>query len=279
MIAHGVAVSNPERELFPGISKRELVGYYETVSENMLAGIRGRLLTVRRFPRGVAAAGFVQQHAAGLPDAFRSVEVREAGGETESHIYINDMAGLVAAVRMAVLELHGWGSRVDDLDRPDRLVFDLDPDPSVGFRRVVEAAHAIRERLGTVESWPLLSGGKGVHVVVTLEPAYNWTQIARFAADFAETMVADAPDAYVAGMSKAERQGRIFIDWLRNERGATAIMPFSTRAKPGAPVAMPVGWDDLDAVERADAFTVRRVLDEGPRVPAGWGATPQRLPA
>jgi len=264
LTAQGVEVSSPDRELFPGLTKRDLVRYYEAVAGAMVPHVRHRLLTLRRFPRGVTAPGFVQQHDnGGLPGAFRSMSVTEAGGALEPHLYIEDAAGLVAGVQMAVLELHGWGSRIEDLDAPDRLVFDLDPDPSIGFREVAAAARAIRERLGVIESWPLLSGGKGVHVIVTLGHGHDWSAVSGFAKRFAADMAEAEPDLYIAEMSKAERQGRIFIDWLRNQRGATAVMPFSTRAKPGAPVAMPVGWDDLENLDKADAFTVRRILDDG----------------
>jgi bifunctional non-homologous end joining protein LigD len=277
--AQGVAVSNPDRKLFPGLSKRDLVGYYEAVADAMLPHITRRPLTLRRHPRGVTAPGFVQQHDnGGLPAPFKSIPIREVEGDVEPHLYIEDAAGLVAAAQMSVLELHGWGSRIDDLEAPDRLVFDLDPDPSVGFAEVVDAALAIRERLGKIESWPMLSGGKGVHVIVALDKSHDWPTVAGFAKRFAAAMAEAEPAAYVAEMSKAERKGRIFIDWLRNQRGATAVMPFSTRAKRGASVAMPVDWDQLRKVESADAFTVRRVLDEGFKVPEGWGMRPQSLP-
>ena len=279
-LAQGVAVSNPDRKLFPDLSKRDLVRYYETVAGVMLPQVAHRPLTLRRYPRGVTAPGFVQQHDnGGLPAPFKSIEIREAEGDVEPHLYIEDVGGLVAAVQMAALELHGWGSRTADLEMPDRLVFDLDPDPSVGFDEVVAAAAAIRGRLGVIESWPMLSGGKGVHVIVALDKGHDWPAVAGFAKRFAAAMAEAEPDAYVAEMSKAERKGRIFIDWLRNQRGATAVMPFSTRAKPKASVAMPVSWDELREVESADAFTVRRVLDEGAKLPKGWGATPQSLPA
>lgn len=266
--------------MYPALTKRDLVRYYEVVAEAMLPHVAQRPLTLKRFPRGVEEAGFVQQHhAAGLPAAFKSIELREVEGDVEPHLYIDDIDGLMAAVQMSALELHGWGSRVDDLDAPDRLVFDLDPDPSVGFAEVVETAFAIRERLGGIESWPMLSGGKGVHVVVALDKGHDWAAVSGFAKGFASAMAEAEPDAYIAEMSKAERKGRIFIDWLRNERGATAVMPFSTRAKPDAPVAMPVGWDELRDIEAANAFTVERVLADGIDVPKRWGASPQRLPA
>lgn len=278
LTAQGVAISSPDRPLYPGLSKRDLVRYYETVAEAMVPHIARRPLTLRRYPRGVSAPGFVQQHDnGGLPAPFKSIPIREAEGDIEPHLYIEDAAGLVAAAQMSVLELHGWGSRVDDLEAPDRLVFDLDPDPSVGFAGVVDAAFAIRERLGKIESWPMLSGGKGVHVIVALDKGHDWPAVAGFAKRFAAAMAEAEPDAYVAEMSKAGRKGRIFIDWLRNQRGATAVMPFSTRAKPKASVAMPLGWDQLREVGSADAFTVRGVLDEGIRMPKGWGASPQQL--
>lgn len=277
--AQGVAVSNPDRKLFPGLSKRDLVGYYEVVADAMLPHIARRPLTLRRYPRGVTAPGFVQQHDnGGLPPPFKSIPIREAEGDVEPHLYIEDAAGLVAAAQMSVLELHGWGSRVGDPEAPDRLVFDLDPHSSVGFGEVVDAAFAIRERLGKVASWPMLSGGKGVHVIVTLGEGPDWPTVARFAKRFADAMAGAEPDAYIAEMSKAGRKGRIFIDWLRNQRGATAVMPLSTRAKPKASVAMPVGWDQLREIGSADAFTVRRVLEEGFKMPGGWGAKPQSLP-
>lgn len=273
-----MTISSPDRRLYPGLTKRDLARYYETVAEAMLPHIARRPLTLKRYPRGVEAPGFVQQHHTnGLPAAFRSIDIREAEGEVEPHLYIDDADGLIAAVQMSVLELHGWGSRVDDLDAPDRLVFDLDPDPSVGFAQVVETAFAIRERLGDVESWPMLSGGKGVHVVVALEAGHDWETVSGFAKRFAAAMAKAEPEAYIAEMSKADRKGRIFIDWLRNERGATAVMPFSTRAKPDAPVAMPVDWSELRDIEAANAFTVERVLEDGVEMPKGWGAALQRL--
>lgn len=276
---HGVRVSNPDRELFPGIRKRDLIDYYEMVAEAMLPHIARRPLTLRRYPRGVGAPGFFQQHHTdGLPAGFGAFDIREAEGEVEPHVYIENLAGLVGAAQMSILELHGWGSRIDDLEKPDRLVFDLDPDPSVGFAEVVDAAFDIRARLGALESWPMLSGGKGVHVIVPLKPKAEWGAVKAFASAFAEALANERPERYLDEASKAERKGRIFIDWLRNQRGQTAVMPFSTRAKPRATVAMPVGWDELRELEGADAYTVRRVLDQGFALPKGWGGKPQTLP-
>lgn len=277
----GVTVTSPDRELWPGIRKRDLIAYYQRVAPHMLPHARGRPLTLRRYPRGLSAPGFVQQHdKGGFHEAVRVVTIREEGGETEPHFYIEDEAGLVALTQVAALELHGWGSRADDLEHPDRLVFDLDPDPSVGFDAVVHAAKHIRDRLaaGGIESWPMLSGGKGVHVVVALARGLTWRVLTAYAKRFAEALEVEEPDRFLAGMSKSERKGRIFVDWLRNERGATAVLPFSTRARLDAPVAMPIRWEDLDACRSAAAFTLRRVLDRGVGPPEDWARTPQKLP-
>lgn len=281
MLRHGVTVTNPDRPLYVGISKRDLVRYYELVAEHMLPHVRRRPLTLVRCPQGATRKCFFQQHhAAGLPAAIRDVAIREADGEIEPHLFIENVAGLVGCVQIAALELHGWGARVGALDEPDRLVFDLDPDEGLDFAAVATAAQDLRRRLAEqrIESWPMLSGGKGIHVIVALARGHDWAQLSSFAERFAKDSAAAEPDTYVAAAAKAERAGRIFIDYLRNDRGATAVMPFSTRAKPAAPVAMPLAWDDLDRCEGGGVFTVTTILADGAPTPTGWAATPQRLP-
>lgn len=284
---HGVTITSPDRLLFPdaGISKRDLVAYYEAVAEHMLPQLRGRLLTLRRCPRGADKPCFVQQHPGNtLPDAVRVVAIIEESGAEGAHLYVDDLAGLLSLVQLATLEFHGWGSRVDALERPDRLVFDLDPDPDLPWRRVVEAAVTIRDNLAAVDiaSWPLLSGGKGIHVVVPLAPGPDWEAAGRFARSLAETLADKHPGAYTTTSAKADRPGRIYLDTQRNERGATAIMPYSTRARAGAPVAMPVTWDELAYVKSAATFSLAdcKAIEErlkGGSL-AGWSGTPQRLP-
>jgi len=281
MTSHGIRISSPEREQYPEahVTKRDLVAYYERIADVMLPHIRNRPLTLIRCPRGVGERCFVQQHAAaGFPDAVRRVAITEASGEVEEHFFIEDLAGILACVQMGGLEFHGWGSRVGALEAPDRLVFDLDPDPFVPFRSVVDAAHLIRDRLlnDGITAWPMLSGGKGIHVVVPLTGA-DWPSTRAYAKHFAEALERDAPQQFTSDMAKADRQGRIFVDYLRNERGLTAVMPYSTRAKAVASVAMPLDWEQLGSIESAQAFTVRRVLEEGPLQPADWAQMPQHL--
>ncbi|GJD98751.1 DNA ligase D [Methylobacterium isbiliense] len=280
--SHGIRISSPEREQYPEahVTKRDLVTFYERVAGMMLPHIRDRPLTLIRCPRGVGERCFIQQHAAaGFPEAVRRVAITETSGAVEEHFFIEDLAGILACVQMGAVEFHGWGSRASALESPDRLVFDLDPDPMVPFRSVVEAAHNIRDRLRDdgISAWPLLSGGKGIHVVVPLIDA-DWASVHGYARRFAEKLQKDAPEQFTSDMAKADRQGRIFVDYLRNERGLTAVMPFSTRAKPSASVAMPVDWEQLGGIKSAQDYTVRRALAEGVPGVDGWLQTPQRLP-
>lgn len=183
---------------------------------------------------------------------------REARGETQSYLLIKDAPGLVAATQIDSLELHIWGSRVDRLERPERIVFDLDPDPTIDFECVIEAAFEIRRELMELglASFPLLTGGKGIHVVAPIQRRRDWPEVKAFCKGLAYHMANKYPEIYVATASKAKRKGRIFIDWLRNERGATAIAPYSLRAHAGAPVAAPVSWEELPGISSSAQFSV-----------------------
>ncbi|MDG3442671.1 DNA ligase D [Nitrospirillum amazonense] len=265
-----VPLTHPERVLDPvsGLTKQDLADYLETVASRMLPYAAGRLLSLLRCPEGTGQACFFQRHAAsGTPAWWRRKAVKEKDGGQSDYFYLTDAAGLRAAAQMGVLELHLWGSQVRKLESPDRLVFDLDPDVSLPFAKVKAAAVAMRDVLAALDlvSFPLLTGGKGVHVVAPLGSGAaggrrQWPVVAAFAKAVAEQLVEANPDAYVATMSKARRQGRIFIDHFRNTRGSSAIAPYSTRAKParaggGTPVACPVSWEELAKVERADFYT------------------------
>ena len=208
--------------------------------------------------------------------------VREKDGAVEDYIYVEDADGLLACVQMGTIEFHGWGSRADALELPDRMIFDLDPDEGLGFDVVKTAARDIAARLGDIGlvSFAMLSGGKGVHVVVPLTPGHDWDTHKDFARRFAEALSTAELDRFVATMSKAKRKGRIFIDWLRNQRGSTAILPYSARARPGAPVAVPIGWDELDDMENAHPFDIADADTLLARATAlkGWGFAEQLLP-
>jgi bifunctional non-homologous end joining protein LigD len=249
----------------------------------MLPHIRNRPLSLVRCPDGAAAQCFFQKHhTRGMPKDLRTVALKESDGKRASYMSIETRAGLVAAAQIGALELHIWGSRADQIERPDRLVFDLDPDEGLPFAEVRLAATVVRALLAgaDLESFPLLTGGKGIHVVAPLERRHDWDGVKGFAKAFASKLAEAEPDRFVATMSKARRKGRIFIDWLRNERGATAIAPYSVRAKPHAPVAMPVSWDALAKIERADAFTLPTalaVIEKNEDPWKGYFATRQRI--
>jgi len=261
----GVRVSHPDRVLFPdmGLTKRDLIDYYAAVADRMLPYVVDRPVSLVRCPEGRQRDCFFQKHTTeGMPDAFGVVPIREASGQVDDYLSIGGIDGLVAGVQIGTLEFHIWGARRDMIEKPDRLVFDLDPDPAVAFPAVRTAAEEIRDFLGAagLETFPLLTGGKGIHVVAPLAPKREWPDVKRFARAVADALADRAPDRYVAAASKARRRGRIFIDYLRNERGATAIAPYSTRARPGAPVAAPVTWAELKRIERADAFSVATMI-------------------
>jgi bifunctional non-homologous end joining protein LigD len=260
----GVRVTHADRLLYPGtdITKRRLIDYYLGVAERILPHIAGRPLSLVRCPAGQGGECFFQKHAsAGFPKTFTPIRIKEKFG-TSTYLMIEDGAGLVAAAQIGVLELHLWGSHAKTLEKPDRLVFDFDPDQGLDFAAVKLAALSMRERLKAsgLDSFVMATGGKGLHVVVPLVAKATWDRFRRFAAAMATGMAADDPDRYLVKASKAERSGKIFIDYLRNGRGATAIAPFSTRARDGAPLAWPLAWKELDKLEDARPAKVSDAL-------------------
>jgi bifunctional non-homologous end joining protein LigD len=255
----GVRLTHPDRILYPDqeITKRQLALYYQEVADRILSYMAGRPLALVRCPDGHDKECFYQKHAhEALDESVERIRLREGKGMA-TYIAINSVRGLISLVQMGTLEFHPWGSRTDRLEQPDRLVFDLDPDPTVSWKQVSQAAQALRTRLNDLglAAFAKTTGGKGLHVVVPLVRRQGWDEIKEFCREFAETFVRESPELYTASMSKAKRRGKIFIDYLRNARGATAVAAYSTRAKAGAPVSTPIDWDEL-AVARSDRYTV-----------------------
>lgn len=281
----GVKLSNPERVLFSaaGLTKLDLAQYLLAVSERMLPYVRERPLSLVRCPHGEAENRFFQRHhKKGMPPALKSVAVEESDGDIAQYLMIDDVAGLIAIAQIGGLEIHPWGARARTLEHPDRLIFDLDPDPSVGFEEVCAAARDVRDLLQTagLASFPLVTGGKGIHVVVPLDASQDWEVVKGFARGVAIKLAENEPERFVATMAKARRKGRIFIDWLRNERGATAIAPYSPRARPLASVATPVAWAELPRIEAANVFTIPTILQRIKRKTDPWSdyfTTRQRI--
>lgn len=257
----GVRLTHPSRVMYPasGETKRDVAEHLTGVAGAMLAHVKDRPVSLVRCPGGIGEDCFFQKHwSDAMPDALRTVKIKERSGETKAYLLANDAAGLVAAAQVGALEFHVWGSRRDKLEKPDRLVFDLDPGEGTTFDDVRRAAREVRDHLdgAGLESFALLTGGKGVHVVAPLQRRQGWDAVKTVARGVARTLSEAAPDRYIAEAAKAKRKGKIFIDWLRNERGATAVAPFSPRARKGAPVATPIRWDELGGVEGGNAYTL-----------------------
>jgi bifunctional non-homologous end joining protein LigD len=285
--ASAVRITSPDRIVYAdaGITKGRVAEYYRAVADRILPELIDRPMSLVRCPDGAGGACFFQKHhAPALGAHVGALPLQQKSGE-EDYLYVRDAVGLLELVQMNALEFHPWGAKVADPERPDRLVFDLDPDPGVAWRDVQAAARDVRAQLAALglQGFLRLSGGKGLHVVVPIRPARDWDQAKAFAEAFAHSMVARAPDKYVATMSKAKRTGRIFIDWLRNSRGATSVTSWSLRARPGAPVAMPLRWDELARVRAGNQFGLDAALARARRLRTepwpGFATLRQRLPA
>jgi bifunctional non-homologous end joining protein LigD len=251
----GVRLTHPDRLLWDeGTSKQALAEFYAEIADHILPHITGRVLSLVRAPSGAQAKSFFAKHPWPGLEHIRRVDV----GEKEPMIAIDDLAGLIGLVQGGTVEIHPWGSRADDLERPDRLIFDLDPGEDVGWSDVIAAARALRGELETIglASFVKTSGGKGLHVVVPVEPRLDWDDAKAFTQSVAEKMSRDHRERYLATMSKRARRGRIFIDYFRNGRGATAVAAYSTRARPRAPVSTPIAWEELSEGMRPDHFTI-----------------------
>jgi bifunctional non-homologous end joining protein LigD len=213
------------------------------------------VLSLVRCPSGAEADCFYAKHAwAGLSGDLRRIDV----GEDEPMLAIEGIDGLIALVQAAVLEIHPWGSSIGDLEHPDRIIFDLDPGPGVEWTSVIAAAQEVRDRLRRhrLKSFVKTTGGKGLHVMAPIQPKATWDEVKEFTRNIAEGMAADNRSLYVAKMTKSLRKGRIFVDYFRNARGATAVAAYSTRARPGAPVSTPLLWEELSNETRSDHFTL-----------------------
>lgn len=264
MTVAGVTITHPERVISEAgqVTKGELAEYYGAVAERMLPGIVRRPISLLRCPEGVGKDCFYQRGPGRGLGKHVLPYVFQHKGKKHEYLYIEDERGLLEIVQMGAMEIHPWGATIDAIDTPDRMIFDLDPAPDVPFEAVKLAAQDIRQRLEKkgLKSNLRCTGGKGLHVWVPLDAKARWAEVKTFAAGVAKEMAEDLPDAYVATMSKAKRTGRIFVDYFRNDYTSTAIADYSVRARPGAPVAMPVDWKDLDGLTAGDQFRIQDVV-------------------
>ena len=282
-----VKISNPERIIDPdsGITKGALADHYAAVAPIMLPWVGSRPISLVRCPQGRAKKCFFQKHDAGsFGDAVKHVGIMEKDGHEEPYLYIDTPDGLLTCVQMGTIEFHGWGARIEDVEKADRLVFDLDPDEGLDFEAVRKAAFHFREILQSIglETFPMVTGGKGIHVIAPLVPCAEWPEVKSFAHRLAQAVAQSDPDNFTAALPKAQRKGRIFVDYLRNQRGATAVMPYSVRARSGAPVAAPISWKEMETIDTPAHWHVgdakELVKRAASKALAGWGRADQTLP-
>jgi bifunctional non-homologous end joining protein LigD len=262
LIFEGVRLTHPDRVLYPGttLTKLDIARYYAAIGDWVLPHLSRRLLTLVRSP-ATGMKTFYQKHIGDeAPEAIKRFELKD-GAEPEIYPYIEDVPGLVGLVQMGVLEIHPWGSRVEKLESPDRITIDLDPDEGLPWQRVTEAALDVRAALLAIglKSFAKTTGGKGLHVVVPLTPKLEWDDVKAFTKWVADSFVAQRPEDFTANMAKRARRGRVYIDYLRNGRGATAVGTYTPRARPGAPVSTPLFWEEVEKGVRPEGFTVETV--------------------
>ena len=271
MVIAGIKISNPDKVIFadPEHTKGDVIQYYAQVAERMLPYVSHRILSIVRCPKGISETCFYKKHPGPGSLGIVTIPISTGDGEMEDYFYIENISGLIAEAQMNTLEFHTWGSRVDELEKPDMMVFDLDPDEGMDLSRVRQGVRDIKSILAELylNSYLKTSGGKGYHVVVPLKPAAEWDRFHDFAKGVAEVMAQKWPDRYTSNVRKVKRTNKIFIDWIRNARGATSIAPYSLRARKGAGVSMPITWDELDTVDPDSvnmAEALRRIGGDDP---------------
>lgn len=263
IIIEGITITSPGKVMFedPEITKEDIVRYYAKISERMIPYVRNRVLSIVRCPKGVSQSCFYKKHPGPDNKGIVTIPILNSSGEKEDYFYIADASGLLMEAQMGTLEFHTWGSRVDNLEKPDMMVFDLDPDEGMDLETVrqgVKDLKTILEQL-SLTSYLKTSGGKGYHVVVPFKPTAPWDTFHDFARSIADVMEQKWPDRYTSNVRKNRRTNKIFIDWIRNGRGATSIAPYSIRARKGARVSMPIAWEELDSVA-PDGVTMEDAL-------------------
>ncbi len=271
IIIDGIKVTSPDKVIFedPEITKIDVIRYYEKVSEKMLTFVGHRILSIVRCPKGVNQTCFYKKHPGSKLKGIATLPISKDSEDSEEYFYIENKSGLISEAQMGTLEFHTWGSRVDNLEKPDMMVFDLDPDEGMDLEQVRQGARDLREILNelSLDSYIKTSGGKGYHVVVPLKPTATWDTFYTFAKSVAEVMEKKWSDRYTTNSRKTKRSGKIFIDWMRNGRGATSVAPYSLRAREGAAVSMPITWEELDSIAPDGVnmhLALQRILTDDP---------------
>jgi len=253
-----VVMTHPDRLVFPdlAITKRDVADYYDAVMSRFLPCVAGRPTSVKRYPEGIGKEGFFQKHPMRGLKHVGSIRLREESGELADYLCPRDATAIMELVQFGTIEFHPWAAREGSLEEVDYLVLDLDPAPGLAWSEVIEAARHVRGRLADVgmRSFVRTTGGKGLHVLAPLHSGCSWEDAMGFSRGFAQRLAEEQPQSFVAKAAKLERTGRIFIDYLRNSRGATSVASYSLRARAGAPVAMPLRWQELGKCEHGAMF-------------------------
>ena len=282
----GVRVTHPDRVLWPegpGLTKRDLARHLEAVAPWMIPHVEGRPLTLVRCPRSIAECHFMKHSKVWAPEALRRVRIPEKTKLGE-YMVADSAAALVSLAQMDVVEIHTWNSRVERLEHPDRVVFDLDPGPQVPWREVVESARLLRDGLAGIglRSFVKTTGGVGLHMVVPLAPVHEWKTCLEFARAVARAIERHDPARHTTALPRAGRERKILLDYLRNNRTNTSVAAFSPRARPRAPVSVPIAWDELSPRVPSDRWTMTTVMRRLARLGSdpweGYWTTAQRLP-
>ncbi|MGC1854978.1 MAG: non-homologous end-joining DNA ligase [Candidatus Aquirickettsiella sp.] len=256
-------LSHPDKLLYPevNITKLDLANYYNIIAKWILPYILQRPLTLLRCPNGQKKKCFYQRHLMAATENLYAITLSDKTDKPEPYLYIKDKPGLMALIQLGVLEIHPWASQIDKIDKPDFITFDLDPGLQVEWKRVIEAAFFVKDHLQKLhlKSFVKTTGSKGLHVVVPIKRLYSWDKVKVFSHTFAKYLSMQNPQLIVANMSKTKRKGKVFVDYLRNQRGASSIAPYSTRIKKNAAVATPLSWNELNTRIKSDTFTVKNL--------------------
>lgn len=258
-----IKITNPDKIMFekPRITKADIIEYYAKVSKRMLPYVNKRIVSIVRCPKGITEECFFKKHPTTTHKGIATLPVKNKENEVDMYYYIKNEIGLIYEAQMGTIEFHVWGSKVDKLEKPDIMVFDLDPDVGMDIKRVRQGVRDLKSILDelSLKSYLKTSGGKGYHVVIPFRPSVSWDEFYDFAKSIAQVMELQWPDRYTSNVRKINRKNKIFIDWIRNGRGATSVAPYSLRAKKSAAVSMPISWDELDniapdSIKMADAL-------------------------
>lgn len=262
-IIETIKITNPNKVFFdtPQVTKKDIALYYQKIAKRMLPYLEERLISSIRCPDGNCGECFFKKHLGTNNEGIGTIKISNNNDNKEDYYYIKTITGLISEVQMNTVEFHIWGSRISNLEKPDMIVFDLDPDEKLSLDAVRQGVRDLKQILDELSlvSFLKTSGGKGYHVVIPLKPSASWSKVREFSKKIAVLMEAKYPDKYVSNLKKEYRKNKIFIDWIRNNKGATSVAPYSVRMKDKPTVSMPIKWSELDKVE-PNSITIEEAI-------------------